>query len=149
MSLFDSFESDNIWLHLEEDQWIRKYSRDFYAEIKRKNYNQYVVCYYYQNCEIHARTVLPSIEKAKEWAEESAIPLKNKIKTIKADMISKNKKHEVLALRMNEDNSTTNWEAILLVIAAIIGGGMLFAYVKTPVLIIVFIFVMLLICLTK
>ena len=43
------FDSDQIWLHAEKDQWIRKYADDFYAEIKRKKYDEYRVCLYYQN----------------------------------------------------------------------------------------------------
>ena len=148
------FDSDSNWLHSEENQWIRKYAEDFFAEIKRKKSNEYEVKFYYQDSEAHSETVFATLDEAKKWVEASAIPFKDKMKTIRADMRAKNKKDEVFTLTTNvpdtkEDNSTTDWKTVLFIIAVIVGIGMLIANIKTSVLIIVSVFVILLICFLK
>ena len=148
------FDSDSNWLHSEVNQWIRKYAEDFFAEIKRKKSNEYEVKFYYQDSEAHSETVFATLDEAKKWVEASAIPFKDKMKTIRADMRAKNKKDEVFTLTTNvpdtkEDNSTTDWKTVLFIIAVIVGIGMLIANIKTSVLIIVSVFVILLICFLK
>ena len=105
------FDSDRVWLHAETNQWIRKFADDFYVEIKRNRYNEYKISLYYQNCEAETIDVFKTIDDAKRWVDDNAISFKNSIKSVRADMQTKNKKSEEFVLRNNGSKQTSNYNS--------------------------------------